>query len=239
MPPKNKLRPSKWNRTAVTLNFLSVVVLMASVLLAHRGFIPPQWGVGLFAASGLAGLIAAGMAGIAVWRSEAWHLGLLGMIGLLPVIVNGAAIAEGLRFPPINDVSTGLDNVPPFVHARTLPENAGADLDFPEKWVGIVRRAFPDLQSLIIERPAEQVYQTVLRQVEQQGWEVTYQDPAAGSIEAIAITRLWRFPHDVVVRVTPDGPDKSRVDIRSRSREGRVDFGANARRIREFLGRLR
>jgi uncharacterized protein (DUF1499 family) len=40
-----------------------------------------------------------------------------------------------------------------------------------------------------------------------------------------------------VIRVSPT-PDGSRVDIRSHSRVGRGDLGANARRVRDFTSRL-
>jgi uncharacterized protein (DUF1499 family) len=39
------------------------------------------------------------------------------------------------------------------------------------------------------------------------------------------------------VRITPLGP-ASRIDVRSDSRVGRSDVGANARRIREFFREL-
>ena len=45
-------------------------------------------------------------------------------------------------------------------------------------------------------------------------------------------------PDDVVIRITPSGGG-SRVDMRSKSRVGRSDAGANARRIEEFLARMR
>ena len=41
-----------------------------------------------------------------------------------------------------------------------------------------------------------------------------------------------------MIRVRPEGTG-SRVDVRSVSRVGRGDVGANARRIREFLEALR
>jgi uncharacterized protein (DUF1499 family) len=40
-----------------------------------------------------------------------------------------------------------------------------------------------------------------------------------------------------VVRVRPSGSG-SVIDVRSESRVGRSDVGTNARRIREYLGRL-
>ena len=60
---------------------------------------------------------------------------------------------------------------------------------------------------------------------------------ATGRIEATATTAWFGFRDDVVIRVAPRGAG-SRVDLRSLSRIGRGDLGANARRIREFSARL-
>ena len=66
-------------------------------------------------------------------------------------------------------------------------------------------------------------------------------DPDASRLQAVATTRIRRFKDDVVWRVRPDPADAGAclVDGRSRSRVGKGDFGANAGRLREFLGRLR
>jgi uncharacterized protein (DUF1499 family) len=40
-----------------------------------------------------------------------------------------------------------------------------------------------------------------------------------------------------VIRIQP-GRDQTRVDVRSKSRVGRGDMGANARRVRDFLSAL-
>jgi hypothetical protein len=42
------------------------------------------------------------------------------------------------------------------------------------------------------------------------------------------------FRDDVVIRISPVGPG-SRVDVRSASRFGEHDFGANASRVRSLL----
>jgi uncharacterized protein (DUF1499 family) len=52
-----------------------------------------------------------------------------------------------------------------------------------------------------------------------------------GRIEAVARTTIMGFRDDVVVRVRGTG-DGTVVDIRSASRYGARDFGANARRVR-------
>jgi uncharacterized protein (DUF1499 family) len=47
-------------------------------------------------------------------------------------------------------------------------------------------------------------------------------------------TLLLRLPDDITVRIRPRA-DGTRIDIRSASRLGHHDFGANAARIRRFL----
>jgi uncharacterized protein (DUF1499 family) len=66
------------------------------------------------------------------------------------------------------------------------------------------------------------------------GWELVASDSAAGRIEATATTPWFGFKDDVVVRVRPDGSG-SRIDVRSVSRVGKSDVGANAKRIRTYL----
>ncbi|MDX1493477.1 MAG: DUF1499 domain-containing protein, partial [Longimicrobiales bacterium] len=70
------------------------------------------------------------------------------------------------------------------------------------------------------------------------GWEIIDADPDEGRIEATDRTFWFGFTDDVVIRLTPSG-DRTIVDVRSKSRVGRSDVGTNARRIREYLERLR
>jgi uncharacterized protein (DUF1499 family) len=69
------------------------------------------------------------------------------------------------------------------------------------------------------------------------GWRIVAAVPAEGRLEATATTPVLRFKDDVVVRVVP-ALNGSRVDIRSVSRFGRGDMGANAKRVRAFLAAL-
>jgi uncharacterized protein (DUF1499 family) len=68
--------------------------------------------------------------------------------------------------------------------------------------------------------------------------EVVAADSAAGRIEATATTPWFGFKDDVVMRISPDAGG-SKVDVRSVSRVGQSDVGTNAKRTREYLGRLR
>lgn len=59
-----------------------------------------------------------------------------------------------------------------------------------------------------------------------------------GRIEAVARTRLFGFRDDVVIRIIGSATE-SRVDVRSASRIGLHDLGANAQRIVGFLTEMR
>ncbi len=59
----------------------------------------------------------------------------------------------------------------------------------------------------------------------------------AGRIEAVDRTLLMGFPDDITIRIRPL-QSQTRIDIRSASRYGRHDFGANAARIRKFAAGL-
>ena len=70
------------------------------------------------------------------------------------------------------------------------------------------------------------------------GWTVVDSDPATGRIEANETSRWFHFVDDIAIRVAADGAG-SRIDIRSVSRQGRSDFGVNARRIRAYMETLK
>ena len=62
-------------------------------------------------------------------------------------------------------------------------------------------------------------------------------DAEKGIIEATETTAIWGFKDDVVVRVVEkDG--KTIIDLRSVSRIGQSDLGANAKRIEKFLAKF-
>ncbi|MGZ4895356.1 MAG: DUF1499 domain-containing protein, partial [Candidatus Angelobacter sp.] len=53
-----------------------------------------------------------------------------------------------------------------------------------------------------------------------------------------ATTFWFGFKDDIVVRIAADG-NGSRVDVRSLSRIGKSDVGANARRVRDYLAKVK
>ena len=160
-------------------------------------------------------------------------LGLL--LGLGAAFVPWRWMQQARRVPPIHDITTDLDRPPKFV--AVLPLRAGAPN--PATYGGsevadAQRRSYPDIKPLLLSVPAGAAYKQALASAQGMGWELVASDSTAGRIEATATTPWFGFKDDVVVRVRPEGSG-SRIDVRSVSRVGKSDVGANAQRIRTYL----
>ncbi len=97
---------------------------------------------------------------------------------------------------------------------------------------------YPDVQPLHVKRPSAEVFSMAAKLAGTQNrWTVVKVDPQSRTLAAEARTKLWRFVDDVTITVE-DEPGGSVVNMRSRSRLGKSDFGTNAKRIKSFLRRL-
>ena len=70
------------------------------------------------------------------------------------------------------------------------------------------------------------------------GWTVHTQDIDSGLIEATATTFWYGFKDDIIIRIRAGEGGGSVLDMRSISRVGQSDLGANAKRIRKFVKAL-
>ncbi|MBT8085738.1 MAG: DUF1499 domain-containing protein [Woeseia sp.] len=149
---------------------------------------------------------------------------------------NGYRTARSLPF--IHDITTDTVNPPPFVAILPLRADASNPPDYAgAETAKLQQEGYPDLQSLTLSGAPAQVLQKALKTVEDMGMEVVAVEPDEGRIEATATTFWFGFKDDVVIRVEPAGTG-SKLDIRSKSRVGRSDVGANAARIRRFMDML-
>ena len=96
------------------------------------------------------------------------------------------------------------------------------------------------LQGRTYAIPFDQVWHSALRLASGglARWTVTHADDHEGFILAEARTFVLRATDDVRIDVTLDEDAQTRVDVRSTSRVGRADLGANRRRIRAFCRAL-
>ena len=153
---------------------------------------------------------------------------------LLPVFALWASACA----PLINDITTTPDDPPSFRRAALLPENRGRDMTYPLVNIAPQRKAYPDLKPAVRDDSPESAYEAVLAAARRMPrWSIIGADAAARVIEAVATTGLMRFKDDVVIEVRPKGTG-SAVHMRSKSRAGKGDLGANAARIRAFFAEL-
>lgn len=226
----------------VALAALPLAVQLAGVALAHFEIAPAMAGFLIFVVAGLVGLI--GLISIGERRirkrpAPGWPADAL---LALPVLAVFAGAAPGIGYPRINDVTTDLREPPELTHAASLPENRGRDMNFPKPFAEIIRAGYPDLKPWtsvsLGNNQADALFDRVAALAKaREDWTVTRVDPAAHIIEGTATTRLFRFKDDFAIRVQPEG-EGVRVDMRSKSRDGQGDLGANARRIQSFFAEL-
>jgi len=146
---------------------------------------------------------------------------------------------QARRLPPIHDVTTDTADPPVFVAVLPLRAGARNSAEYGgDSIAALQQRGYPDIRPLRLDVLPDSAFSRAEDAARAMGWEIVAADAAARRIEATATTRWFGFKDDVVVRVRPDGDTGSRVDVRSVSRVGRSDVGANAARIRAYLARL-
>lgn len=142
------------------------------------------------------------------------------------------------RLPRIHDISTDLENPPHFVAVLPLRQGATNPVEYGGPEIAAKQKtAYPEIQPLIMDIPADQAFARSLKAAKNLCWEIVAEEPAEGRIEATATTLWFGFKDDIVIRITPLG-NRAQIDIRSLSRVGVSDAGANAKRIRAFLRKL-
>ena len=94
---------------------------------------------------------------------------------------------------------------------------------------------YPKLDSYITNAPPATAHEAILDIVKERGWAVVEDDAAQGVIEATETSFWFDFKDDVMIRILPTEEGGSRIDVRSTSRVGLSDLGANAKRVRDLL----
>jgi uncharacterized protein (DUF1499 family) len=227
------------------------LVLVLSTLLLHRFFGLPTAvalnlvGVGLLLAGAavLLGVIAA----IGVWRTGQAGAAriVLGLsLGLALLEVPFVTVLLARSYPVFNDVTTDVTNPPEFKVLAPLRTGMANPAAYPADAFA-VRQAtvYPDLVPLEVNRPAAEVFDLVIDalkrlQISIISEEAPTDENSTGRAEAVDRTLVLGFYDDIAVRVMPIGDPAdagARIDLRSASRFGRSDFGANAQRLRSIL----
>ena len=233
-----------WSRN---LAIFSIVAVVVSILIVRFGFLEVKPALAtFFGALGLAGLsILLGLAAFAaIWQNGTRGMGRI----LLAFLIDAAILAypayltyQYNRLPRLYDVTTDPIDPPRFEALARLRTGEGTN---PAAYAGLASAerqciAYPDIETVELEVPADRAYEMTLRLVNRRKWLVidarAPQPPRnVGRIEAVARTPIMGFREDVSIRVTPDDED-SRIDIRSASRYFDTDLGSNTARVRKLI----
>lgn len=240
------MRSSPLARLGFLLGVLAVVALFLAGLGARWGWWNFGMGFRILKWAAYGGVVAAivSLIGAFTARPGSGRTGL--GLALAGVILGIAAFGvpyswrrTASNVPPIHDISTDTDNPPAFqalLAARAHAVNP-ATYGGPE----VARQqheAYPDIKPLMLSVSPGEAFARARKTAEDMGWTIAAADSAAGRIEATDRTRWFGFYDDVVIRISP-AAQGSRVDVRSVSRVGRSDVGTNARRVRNFLDRMK
>lgn len=239
-------RAAVWSRR---LAWFSLAVLVLTVLGFRMGQPSIEGLAPILGAYVLVGL-AFGLSILAFARI--WHAGHRGVgiafqsfvLCLLLLLPAGYAGLRLATLPSLKDISTDTEDPPSFSRSRAALDGRGGlvPAELPAASRRVQRQAYPQIVPIVLEVPAELAFDMARKAANTLGWQVLEAvrpggRVGAGRIEAVARTRVLRFADDVTIRIRPR-VDGSRIDIRSVSRLGGHDFGANAARIAAFAAEI-
>ncbi|MGH7785487.1 MAG: DUF1499 domain-containing protein [Candidatus Binatia bacterium] len=234
---------SRLGTVSTWLGRLSLAAAILGPTLAYFELVKPIVGFAIFGVGGvLSGVLCLVLGVIALLLGPAGSRGHTGG-GMLPALIVILAVyvanGAGTSAPRINDITTDTANPPAFSAATTLPDNAGRDMSYPgEAFAAQQRDGYGEIAPLALPLPPDQAFATVLAAAQKMpGWYILRNDSAAHIVEGYETSRLFHFKDDFVIEVRPDGAG-SVVQMRSKSRDGQGDMGANAKRIRAFFATI-
>lgn len=225
---------------ALAVALIGLFLLRAERIDLSAGF--AVLGAALVAA--VAALALASLAFVRIWREGRRGLGqAVGgfLLALALLAWPGFVAAKAFYLPRINDLSTDLVDPPAFARSRVVlaAREGRVPGELPAETRRLQREAYPGVVSLTLELAPEEAFDVARKGAERLGWQVIETSKpggriGTGRIEAIDHSFLLRFADDVTIRLRPRA-EGTRIDLRSASRIGSHDFGANAARIKRYL----
>jgi uncharacterized protein (DUF1499 family) len=241
-PTTKRPRGTRWCLTGIALAGIGTLLVVLGLTGARAGLFGAMTAFMAFGIGGLAFIVSviSTFVGLLLSRGSAGAAssGLTWTALAVAIVFFAAGFSQRPDLSgtaPIHDITTDIGN-PPFFEtviplradAANPPEYAGAETAEQQ------RMAYPDIQTLTLEKSTDEVFDAAEQAAIELGWDIVSANRETGRIEATATTFWFRFKDDVVIRLTPRG-DGTYIDVRSKSRVGRGDMGANATRIRRFL----
>ncbi|MEZ5994783.1 MAG: DUF1499 domain-containing protein [Hyphomonadaceae bacterium] len=246
-----------WVRLALIVSLLVPVYFLAASLGTKFGLF--DWTVGFVQMTFMWGVRVLAVAAVLALIALLFALFVTPRRGIAAALIALAIPAAGLGYgayvrnaaasiPPIHDISTDLSDPPGFSQAvadarAAIPGSNGLDLlnkrtSEGRSFTALQRASYGDIAPVETNAAPEQAFAAALALAREQGWTIGHESAAEGVIEATVSSFWFGFTDDIAIRVRPT-EQGSRIDMRSVSRVGRSDLGANAARMRPYLAALR
>jgi hypothetical protein len=244
-------------RTAFAALLLAVLAGLGAVAGVRLGLLTDKGGRSLMIPATALGLVALGLAllwlrsALARNQGDGKRMGLIALVGALGFLYAPLTyVYYGFMMLPIHDVTTDPEDPPQFVAlAKIHPANGrvfdGArKISYKGEQVTVAYALHEEYRSLtkphagLLVSP-QKAYWRSFERVKALGWTLVDANEKEMRIEATDKSFWFGRISDIVIRVRPAGAIGSRVDIRSESRDGELDHGRNAARIKDFFRELR
>jgi hypothetical protein len=240
-------------RTAFAVLLLAVLVGASAVAGVRFGLLSDKAGSGLMIPATVLGL--ASLAVALVWLRSALinnmgkgkRLGLCALIGSCLFLFPPLSYSfYGLTALPIHDITTDPEDPPQFVALAKIHPANSRDFD-PDRRIrykgkdASLAYALHD-QYPLLTKPhngllvlPQKAYWRCYDVVQKLGWTIVEANPKQLRIEATDKSFWFGRVSDIVIRVRQAGAIGSRVDLRAESRNGAIDHGRNAARLKAFF----
>ena len=243
--PVKEAREATWARR-IALFFVQLLIL--TVLLHRFASLTTPAALNLIGVSIAGLLIAIGIATFSLVRI--WFGGQIGaaqafaaiFIALLGLAVPLFYASKAVLLPRLTEVATAPDKPLALGTLTDLRPSGANPVAAPEPAaIKAQIEAYPDIGPMVLERSAPEVFNLVQEAVGRLEWTValseTPGETGIGRIEATDKSLMMGFTDDVVIQVKGDDAHAV-IDVRSVSRYGLHDFGANAARIRALFAEV-
>jgi hypothetical protein len=250
-------------RVSFAAFLIAAALALTAVMGVRLGAFAYTLGFRMMIPSVLFGLIA--FAAGAAWaysafqrnESEGKRLGWTGLIGAMLLLYPPLATqAHGLVSPPIHDASTEPHDAPRFValaKQRKPGQNALAfdgeqriHFHGEDMTVAVALNDYYDdinhQHGFLLPNskdPAATLFWRCFNAAKALGWRIVDYSEKEGRIEATDTSLWFGQVSDIVIRVRRSSAIGARYDIRSESREGEVDYGANLARLKRFIAKAK
>ena len=217
------------------LSLAMLLILPVSVFAARFGAWQPALLVYAIAILGSALLLLVAIVLLVLPRMAPWRTNItLNMLFAFPGALLFITLLNAGDYPAIHDITTDLDEPPVFVMAAQERGPDSNTLAIKPDTITQQKDAYPKLTGLESALSPGAAFDRALVVARELDWVIYHEDREAGIIEAVDTTSFMAFKDDVVIRIRPQQAG-SRIDLRSVSRVGQGDLGANAKRINAFM----